>query len=248
MKIIKKIMTFAAVIAISLVIIYFGFHIKNVKVEGTEIYTEEEIVNSVFTRELSDNELVFMIYNKIFGINKLPFVEDIDVKFNNNNTVTLHVYDKTISGCIRYMGQYVYFDKDGIVLQSLSEHKNGVPIVTGIKFGDFTVGKAFDVDDDSLFEAIMNVSQLISHYNIDVSQIHVNKGEITIYSGKVRVTLGKKKMYDDQMTALSSVLKTTSEKDMEGSIDMVNYEAGDKIILKTYQNNNNKKKNSKKEE
>ena len=55
-------------------------------------------------------------------------------------------------------------------------------------------------------------------------------------------------MYDDQMTALSSVLKTTSEKDMEGSIDMVNYEAGDKIILKTYQNNNNKKKNSKKEE
>ncbi|MCI5502014.1 MAG: cell division protein FtsQ/DivIB, partial [Lachnospiraceae bacterium] len=162
--------------------------------------------------------------------------------------VTLHVYDKTISGCIRYMGQYVYFDKDGIVLQSLSEHKNGVPIVTGIMFGDFTVGKAFDVDDDSLFEAIMNVSQLISYYNIDVSQIHVNKGEITIYSGKVRVILGKKKMYDDQMTALSSVLKTTSEKDMAGVIDMVNYKSGDKIILKTYQNNNNKKKNSKKEE
>ena len=146
------------------------------------------------------------------------------------------------------MGQYVYFDKDGIVLQSLSEHKEGVPIVTGIRFGDFTVGKAFDVEDDSLFTAIMNVSQLIAHYNIDVSRINVNNGEITIYSGKVRVLLGKKEMYDDQITALSSVLKTTSEKEMEGVINMVNYKSGDKIILKTFSNGNKDKKKVKNEQ
>lgn len=248
MKVIKKIAVFAAVLALSFAIIYFGFHIKNVNVEGTEIYTESEIKASVFTRKFSDNELGFLIYNKIFGINKLPFVEDIDVRYENNNTVTLHVYDKTISGCIRYMGQYVYFDKDGIVLQSLSEHKEGVPIVTGIRFGDFTVGKAFDVEDESLFTAIMNVSQLIAHYNIDVSRINVNNGEITIYSGKVRVLLGKKEMYDDQITALSSVLKTTSEKEMEGVINMVNYKSGDKIILKTFSNGNKDKKKVKNEQ
>lgn len=247
MRIIKKILILLAVLTVSIAIVYFGFHINNVHVEGTEIYTEDEIKNSVFTRKFSDNELGFLIYNKIFGINKLPFVEDIDVKYNDNSTVTLHVYDKTISGCIKYMGQFVYFDKDGIVLQSLSEHKDGVPIVTGIKFGDFTVGKAFDVDDESLFSAIMNVSQLIAHYNIDVSQIYVNNGEISIYSGKVKVFLGKKDMYDDQMTALSSVLKTTAENNIEGSIDMSNYKSGDKIILKTVKKDKKKKNKSKKE-
>ena len=55
-------------------------------------------------------------------------------------------------------------------------------------------------------------------------------------------------MYDDQITALSSVLKTTSEKEMEGVINMVNYKSGDKIILKTFSNGNKDKKKVKNEQ
>ena len=50
------------------------------------------------------------MYNKIYGINKLPLIEDIDVKYTDRNSVLLHVYEKKVSGCIKYMGQYVYFD------------------------------------------------------------------------------------------------------------------------------------------
>ena len=172
------------------------------------------------------------MYNKLYGINKLPFVEDIDVKYESHDTVVLHIYDKKISGCIKYMGQYVYFDKDGIVLQSLSEHKKDVPMVTGIKFGKFSIGKAFSVKDEKLFSKIMNISQLISHYNINVSRIHSSSDGIMLYSGKVRVFLGKKDMYDDELAALSDVLKTTAKRNLKGSIDMSDYHSGDKIILK----------------
>ena len=177
--------------------------------------------------------MVFRVYNKLYGINKLPFVEDIDVKYESHDTVVLHIYDKKISGCIKYMGQYVYFDKDGIVLQSLSEHKKDVPMVTGIKFGKFSIGKAFSVKDEKLFSKIMNISQLISHYKINVSRIHSSSDGIMLYSGKVRVFLGKKDMYDDELAALSDVLKTTAKRNLKGSIDMSDYHSGDKIILKT---------------
>lgn len=40
-------------------------------------------------------------------------------------------------------------------------------------------------------------------------------------------------MYDDQLAALSSVLKTTEKKNLKGSIDMSDYQSGDKIVLKT---------------
>lgn len=232
MKRYKKMLIAVMLLFLLLAFIYFWFHIDSVKVEGTEIYTEEEIEKSVFTRRLSDNELVFRIYNKIFGINKLPFVEDIEVKYESHDTVVLHVYDKTISGCIKYMGQFVYFDKEGRVLQSLSEHRQGVPIVTGIKFGDFTIGEKFDVEDETLFDAIMNVSQLIDHYQIDVKRIHVNDGDIMIYSGNVQVHLGKKSLYNDELAALSDVLKTTNENKLSGVIDMENYKPDDKIVLK----------------
>lgn len=232
MKVIKKILIGIGVLALVILFCYFWFHIDNVKVSGTEIYSSQDIEKSVFSRKFSDNQLVFRVYQKIFGINKLPLVEEIEVKYKSHDTVELVVYDKTLSGCIKYMGQFVYFDKDGIVMQSMSEHREGVPIVTGIKFGDFTVGEKFKVDDDSLFDAIMNVSQLVNHYGISVKRIHINNSEITLYSGNIQVFLGKRLKYDEQLAALSSVLETTTSEKLSGTIDMSKYESGDKIILK----------------
>lgn len=233
MRILKRFIIFICVLAALIFGLYFAFHINTIEIEGDSTYSDAEIEKSVFSRKFSDNELVFRLYNKIYGINKLPLIEDIDVKYIDRNSVLLHVYEKKVSGCIKYMGQYVYFDKDGIVLQSLSEHKEGVPMVTGIKFGDFSIGEAFSVEDEKLFSKIMNISQLISHYKIDVSRIHSSTDGIILYSGKVRVYLGKKNMYDDQLAALSSVLKTTEKKNLKGSIDMSDYQSGDKIVLKT---------------
>lgn len=240
----NKLFIGVGVLAAICLFIFFGLRIEHVKVEGTEIYTQEEIKQSVFTRKYSDNELFFMIYEKLYGINKLPFVEDIEVTFENRNTVTLRVYDKAISGCIKYMGQYVYFDKDGTVLQSMEEKKEGVPVVTGIKFGTFTVGKVFRVKDESLFATIMNLSQLITHYDIDVERLHMEEGNVVLYSGGIKVILGKKSLYDDEMSALSSVLDTAGKKKMKGTIDMQNFRVGDKIALK--QDSGGKKKEKEK--
>lgn len=226
-----KVLIGSGVCLLLVLFLIIGFKIEHVQVEGTEIYSSQEIEQSVFTRKFSDNELVFAVYQKIYGMNKLPFVEDIEVSYDNRNTVTLHVYDKTISGCIKYMGQYVYFDKDGIVLQSLKERKEGVPIVTGIKFGDFTVGQPFTVEDDSLFTSIMNLSRLITHYNIEVKKIHVKASDIIIYSGDIKILLRKKSMYDDELSVLSSILETAKEKGLGGTIDMRAFEKGNRVSL-----------------
>ena len=75
----KKLFIVLAFILGGACFVFFGLKIDTVKVEGTEIYSGEEIKKSVFTRDFSDNILFFAVYNKIFGINKLPFVEDIEV-------------------------------------------------------------------------------------------------------------------------------------------------------------------------
>lgn len=236
MRSLKRILLFIIFLFLLAGLLYFAFHIDTVEVEGTEIYTEEEIKASVFSRRFSDNGIMLRVYNKFFGIDMLPFVEYIDIKYKGRNTVVLHVYDKTVSGCIKYMGQYVYFDKEGRVLESLPRRRQEVPVVTGIQFGDFSIGEKFKVEDSSLFDAIMNVSQLISHYGISVRRIHINDGDVIVYSGNVQIYLGKKKLYNDQFAALSDVLKTTNKKKLSGIIDMQNYKNGDKIVLKQNQN------------
>lgn len=236
-----KVLIALGVVGALVLFVFFGMRITTVHVEGTKMYSAEEIEQSVFKRKYADNEFFFWIYQKLYGINELPFVEEIEVSYDSINTITLHVYDKTISGCIEYLGQYVYFDKDGIVLQSMKEKKEDVLVVSGIQFGTFTIGKAFNVKDDTLFKTIMNLSQLISHYSIQVDKIQIEDKVIKILSGDITVMLPRKTMYDTEMSALSDVLETTAKEKLKGTIDMQTFEEGDKIILKSPEKEKKKK-------
>lgn len=233
MKVLKRLFIGIVSIVVIVFLCYIIFHLDTVKVEGTEFYTEEEIKASVFVRDFSDNEIMFFIYDKLFGIDTLPFVEEIEAEYHNPRSMTLHVYDKKISGCINYLGQYVYFDKDGIVLQTLPEQKEGIPVVIGINFGTFTVGQPFQVSDDSVFDSIMNVSQQISHYEIPVDKIKVTDGAIRLTIGSLKVDLGKKERYDDALADLAGVIEKAQSENiaLNGTINMENHTAGDRIVM-----------------
>ncbi len=237
----KGLMLIPLVLVLIVVLLFFTLRIQEVTVEGTKIYSQEEVVAHSMSGRFSNHTIYFWLLNRFKGVECLPFTQEIDVEWHSYNKITLHVYDKKISGCVKYMGQYVYFDKDGIVLQSLSDPMEGVPIVTGIEFGKFTMNQAFDVEDDSLFDTIMDLSLLIDHYNVQVDQIRFQKKKVTLYSGKIQIFLGEKQFYDDDLAVLSSVLQKANEEGMGGTIDMEHFEPGDKIVLKT--NNNGQKQN-----
>lgn len=213
--------------------VFWFLRITDIKVEGGEIYSDQEIISSAMSDKYAYHTLFFLAKSKLGHISCLPFVQEIDVEWKSPSAIVLHVFDKTISGCVKYMGQYIYFDKDGVVLQSMTEPMDGVPVVTGIKFGKFTLNEAFEVKDDSLFETIMNLSRLIKHYKVQVDQVKIEGKNVTLYSGQVEVYLGQKDFYDDDMAALASVLKKTNKKGLAGTINMENFNSGDRIILKT---------------
>ena len=233
MKHIKIIGVVILALFLSIAGVFWFLRITDVTVEGGEIYSDQEIISSSMSDRYDYHTLYFLAKSKLGRVSCLPFVQEIDVEWKSPSAIVLHVYDKTISGCVKYMGHYIYFDKDGVVLQSLAEPMDGVPVVTGIKFGKFTLNEAFEVKDDSLFETIMNLSRLIKHYKVQVDQIKFDGKNVTLYSGKVEVYLGQKEFYDDDMAALASVLKKTNKKGLSGTINMENFNSGDRIILKT---------------
>ena len=56
--------------------------------------------------------------------------------------------------------------------------------------------------------------------------------EAVLYSGKVKVLLGKKDNFDEQVSALASILETAKKQGGSGEIDMRNYKVKDDIIFK----------------
>ncbi len=221
------------VILLLIVIFFFAFRITSVKVTGNTYYTEEEIKEHVMNGVLDQNSLLLYLKYRYVGIEEMPFVEKVTITRKGNNKIVIRVYEKSLTASVKYMGQYVYFDKDGIVLESLSEPVEGVPCIEGISFSGFVLYEKLQVEDEGIFKKILDLSQLLEKYDLQVEEIRFAKdNEVMLRSGDVRVFLGNREFYDEQIVALSEIFPKALEQKLSGDIDMENYAVGDKVILK----------------
>lgn len=236
----------AAVLLLLAVAAFKVTMLKSVKIKGNVLYTNEEIKQSVMPTVWEQNALVLYVKDRLFGLEEPSFVQEIELEWKSRRNVVIHVYEKAIIGCVKYMNHYVYFDRDGIVLESTVEPLAKVPYVTGVDFGNFVIHEKISVDDDTLFDVIMNVSQVITHLDMEIERIHINSsGEVILIAGDIRVYLGRQEMYDEALTALASVLKTAEEEKYKGEIDLSGYKHGMSITLSPENKETKGKKNKK---
>lgn len=226
-----KLLICLGVLLLLLLIFWFAFRVRKVEIVGNEYYTEEQLHNMFITGIRDENTI--LLYLKMKGIRKgsIPFIEEIEVDYVDRHTVRIGVYEKVVTGCIKYMSHYVYFDKDGIVVETSPEPREGVPYITGLQMKSFTLYKTMDIEDQGLFDQILNLSQLIQKYKIKVDKIQFGvQKDVTLYSGEIEIPLGKRTMYDEQIAELSNLLPQAEG--LSGVLDMKDYTPGQgRIIL-----------------
>lgn len=211
----------------------FYFRIEKININGCNYYTEEQIKEKIFTSKLEYNSIYLYIKYRYFKAKDIPFIQKVTIERVNNHEVNLNVYEKSLVACIRYMSEYIYFDKDGIVLESSPNKIEEIPYVTGVNFDSFTLYEKLKVKEDGIFDTILELSQLLKQYKLTVDKISFNhKDEVSLTSGQISVLLGKHQFYDEQIATLSSILWQAKEQQLTGVLDMKNYKAGDDVIFK----------------
>lgn len=58
----------------------------------------------------------------------------MDVNVVSHDSIRITVYEKSLAGYVTYLGRYLYFDRNGMVVESSSEKIDDVPEVTGLSF------------------------------------------------------------------------------------------------------------------
>ena len=111
-----------------------NYKVTTVYVDGSIHYTNEEIMEMVMGGRFGNNSLFLSLKYRDKGIEGVPFVETMDVDIEAKDTIRITVYEKALAGYVRYLGRYVYFDKDGIVVETSMEETAGIPQVTGLSF------------------------------------------------------------------------------------------------------------------
>ena len=194
-KIIIKILAAAAVFAVLAAGAFYVIQthtIQTVYVEGNVHYTEDEIKSFVMEGFLGNNSLYLSLKNKNRGVEDIPFVDVMDVSILSPDTIKITVYEKALAGYVKYLDTYMYFDKDGYVVESSSVKTQGVPQITGLDFDHVVLGEPLPVEDDGVFANILEITQLLNKYELSADKIYFHSAdEVTIYFGDVKVSVGK---------------------------------------------------------
>lgn len=184
------------------------YTIRTVYVEGNVHYTEEEIKAIVMDGFLGDNSLYLSLKYKNKGIEGIPFVDVVDVDILSPDTIKIIVYEKAMTGCVRYLDTYVYFDRDGYVVESSGVRTVGIPQIIGLDFDYIMTGEMLPVEDKEIFRSILDLTKLLQKYNLTPDRIYFNSLEdITIYFGDTKVALGNEAAHlEDKLMILPDFL------------------------------------------
>lgn len=229
----KRILVFVVMLICVAVIFwaYNSFRLETVSFEGLTRYTEEQ-----FRERLESN--FFMTITPIFAISdrieqkEIPFIEAYEIFYVDENTARVIVHEKRIIGCVLIMGRYMYFDKDGIVVESSTERIEGIPMITGLEFQEIALYKKLQIQKQGLYNTILQLTKLIEKNALFVQEISFDSNyEVTLFCDGIVVELGKKENYDETLNALQGILQKVQTR--TGSLDMRNYsQDNEDVILK----------------
>ena len=151
----KGLWVIGAVVVILLFCAFF-FRVKKVSIEGNTYYSSREMEEKFQSNIFEKNILTFWLMQKLSLTPDLPFVREYEVNYPSTNEIHIKLYEKSIVAGIAYSNQYIYFDKDGIVLQSSDKAVKGIPLFETKNLTTFTLYSKVQMEDDSLLSQILN--------------------------------------------------------------------------------------------
>lgn len=224
-----SIFVLAAILLAGYYYIITTYTVTTVYVDGNVHYTNEEVMDMVMKGRYGNNSLYLAMKYKDKGVEGVPFVEKMDVNILSPNTIRINVYEKAFAGYVEYLGQYMYFDKDGIVAESSRVKTVGVPQVTGLSFDYIILNEPLPIENDTIFKQILSITQLLEKYSMSADKIYFDASyNITLFFGGVKVTLGTGEDMDAKIMKLQYILPELEGKN--GTIPMENYTEDTKSI------------------
>lgn len=198
------------------------YAIKTVIVEGNVHYSSEEIREIVMDGVLLDNSWYLSQKYKNKGIDNIPFVDALDVTVLAPDTIRITVYEKALAGYVEYLGRYMYFDKDGTVVESSDVKTAGIPQIIGLDFQSVVVEEPLPIENEEIFREILNITQLLNKYEVLADKIYFDTSyQIMVIKDEVRIALGDGTDLEQKIMILPELLPSLDGK--KGVLRMENY-------------------------
>lgn len=210
-----------------------SLQIRQVTVSGNSRYTAEELIGRIFPGK-ADRNAIYCYAKDRFGEHaEIPFVEDYSLIFHGLREVEVIVHEKSVVGYVSYMGSFLYFDKDGIIVESANTRVEGIPKIVGLEYGQIVLHKPLPVADRRIFSEILDLTQALVSYSLGVDRICFDKrGEATLYMENLEVFLGDGSNIAGKVLRLTNMLPQLDG--LEGILYLDTYDPSNNSMAYTF--------------
>lgn len=141
------------------------------------------------------------------------------------DSIKIEVKEKNLAGYLKYVGQNVYFDDEGTVMEISGTYTAGIPEVSGIAVDEVVLNQKLPVEDPEIFELILEITKSLPKYEIDADKISLSTSkEITLYTGNIKVLLGSREYLDEKLNRLHNLSEALAGK--SGTLDLRDDDGG----------------------
>lgn len=203
-------------------VVLLSVRVTKFEVRGNTRYTDEELVSMIYSGNWDTNSLYGFLKDKLRPHKEIPFVERYQVNWRSPFSVEIIVYEKGVVGYVDYMSSHMYFDKDGIIVESTGKLLEGVPRIVGLNFGSIVLYEPLPVADKQVFGDILNLTGALSAYGIQCDEISYDKLlHATLYIDELEVSLGGNEDMELKISTLNDMLPKLSG--LSGELDLSAY-------------------------
>ncbi|MCH5186138.1 MAG: FtsQ-type POTRA domain-containing protein [Oscillospiraceae bacterium] len=228
-KMIRRTGSLIVIIAVTAVICMYKlpyFNVSQIKIEGNEILSAEEIAAKT---GIKGGENLFRLNMRSIAsdVKDIPYVDSVSVKRTvfPNVAVLVSIKESRMTACIKVDDGYVGIDRDAKVLETVDSVPEGVTEFHGINLTSFLPGEKAVCEDENILNSIAVICDGIEkfEYKDKISPVLIEDiGNISFYyDNRLNVICGSIIDFERKMDMLEEVIRSDDIKDnSRGTLDL----------------------------
>jgi len=197
-----------------------------IAITGNDVITDAQILG-VMSSNKKKTLYTFSCAAARRELKKNPYIADVGFIRTFPDKLTVEITERVLSGYVQYMnGEYIYIDESGTVLEVAPEFTERLPVVVGLNFSAFSLGRPILPDKGAAFEALVELQYLFNKYELEKEIIKVDlcdEDNIHLYVYNIDVEFGGISNADEKTRALKEIIYSIPDYEtVDGFLDMNN--------------------------
>ena len=181
------------IFAVLLVMVSPIFEVRQVNVTGNTV-VEEAAIRAAVGLDAKANMFAVLSYRAVSALEAMPYIKSAKIVKTYPNTIDIAVVERKVCGYVEFarMNTYLLIDGEGMVLGTQTYLSEKLPVIVGLSFDDFAVGRRLETENKDAFDTVVTLSNLFDKVGLeDVVKVDVSDNrDIHLYIRNVDVFFG----------------------------------------------------------